>query len=174
MAQHRTRVAGRERAALVGLIAGKARRLDAERSLEELAGLAEAAGAEVVLRMLQEDGGRVLAESDDCPPMEELEKVARKITMTEENAAAAERDLRQYLVLQLLSNHIGEEFPVPIVDDNGDMIGWASFHLTGSVGGSVKEIRGYFVSPVNKKSLKIVQNGIDGCACGDWSVYLTN
>ena len=37
-----------------GLIAGRARRLDAERSLDELAGLAEAAGAEVVLRVLQE------------------------------------------------------------------------------------------------------------------------
>jgi len=44
----------RERAALVGLIAGRARRLDAERSLDELAGLAEAAGAEVVLRVMQE------------------------------------------------------------------------------------------------------------------------
>jgi GTP-binding protein HflX len=44
----------RERAALVGLITGGARRLDAERSLEELAGLADAAGAQVVLRMLQE------------------------------------------------------------------------------------------------------------------------
>jgi GTPase len=43
-----------ERAALVGLIAGRARRLDAERSLEELGGLAQAAGAHVVLRMLQE------------------------------------------------------------------------------------------------------------------------
>jgi GTPase len=43
-----------ERAALVGLIAGRARRLEAERSLDELAGLAEAAGAEVVLRVLQE------------------------------------------------------------------------------------------------------------------------
>ena len=43
-----------ERAALVGLIAGRARRLDAERSLDELAGLAQAAGAEVVLRVLQE------------------------------------------------------------------------------------------------------------------------
>ena len=49
-----SRVAGRERAALVGLIAGRARRLEAERSLDELAGLAEAAGATVVLRMLQE------------------------------------------------------------------------------------------------------------------------
>src|SRR6202521_4298629 len=48
------RVARRERAALVGLIAGRARSLDAERSLDELAGLAEAAGAEVVLRVLQE------------------------------------------------------------------------------------------------------------------------
>ena len=37
-----------------GLIAGRARRLDAERSLDELAGLAEAAGAEVVLRVMQE------------------------------------------------------------------------------------------------------------------------
>jgi GTP-binding protein HflX len=36
------------------LIAGRARRLDAERSLDELAGLAEAAGGEVVLRVLQE------------------------------------------------------------------------------------------------------------------------
>src|SRR5437763_13663277 len=47
-------VARRERAALVGLVAGRARRLEAERSLDELAGLAEAAGAEVVLRVLQE------------------------------------------------------------------------------------------------------------------------
>jgi len=47
-------VARRERAALVGLIAGHARRLEAERSLDELAGLAEAAGADVVLRVMQE------------------------------------------------------------------------------------------------------------------------
>ena len=50
----RGRAPGRERAALVGLIAGRARRLDAERSLDELAGFAEAAGAEVVLRVMQE------------------------------------------------------------------------------------------------------------------------
>jgi len=52
--QRGSRAGGRERAALVGLIAGRARRLDAERSLDELAGLAEAAGAEVVLRVMQE------------------------------------------------------------------------------------------------------------------------
>jgi GTP-binding protein HflX len=43
-----------ERAALVGLVTGSARRIEAEQSLEELAGLAEAAGATVVLRMLQD------------------------------------------------------------------------------------------------------------------------
>src|SRR4029077_8057996 len=61
MAEHRSAggppgrpVTGSERAALVGLITHRARRLEAERSLDELAGLAEAAGAEVVLRVLQE------------------------------------------------------------------------------------------------------------------------
>ena len=49
-----TRVSSRERAALVGLVSGAVRRPAAERSLEELGGLAEAAGAEVVLRVLQE------------------------------------------------------------------------------------------------------------------------
>ncbi len=43
-----------ERVALVGLVTGGARRIDAEHSLEELGGLAEAAGARVVLRVLQE------------------------------------------------------------------------------------------------------------------------
>jgi GTP-binding protein HflX len=51
---HATRVAARERAALVGLVTSTMRRPGAERSLEELGGLAEAAGAEVVLRVLQE------------------------------------------------------------------------------------------------------------------------
>jgi GTP-binding protein HflX len=46
--------AAAERAALVGLVAGHTRRIDAEHSLEELAGLADAAGAQVVLRVLQE------------------------------------------------------------------------------------------------------------------------
>jgi GTPase len=61
MAEHRSAgrpasrsVTGPERAALVGLITHRARRLEAERSLDELAGLAQAAGADVVLRVLQE------------------------------------------------------------------------------------------------------------------------
>ena len=44
----------RERAALVGLFSSASRQFDPEHSLDELAGLAAAAGATVVLRMLQE------------------------------------------------------------------------------------------------------------------------
>jgi GTP-binding protein HflX len=43
-----------ERAALVGLFNASSRQFDPEHSLDELAGLASAAGAEVVLRVLQE------------------------------------------------------------------------------------------------------------------------
>jgi GTP-binding protein HflX len=43
-----------ERAALVGLIGGRVRRDRAERGLDELAGLAAASGAEIVLRLLQD------------------------------------------------------------------------------------------------------------------------
>lgn len=48
------RAGGRERAALAGLIGGRDRRVSAERSLDELGGLAAAAGALVVLTVLQE------------------------------------------------------------------------------------------------------------------------
>jgi GTP-binding protein HflX len=44
----------RERAALVGLALRRSKKADAEHSLEELAGLAAAAGATVVLKMIQE------------------------------------------------------------------------------------------------------------------------
>jgi GTP-binding protein HflX len=52
MARHPT--ATPERAALVGLVTGTVHRAEAERSLDELAGLAAATGALVVLRVMQE------------------------------------------------------------------------------------------------------------------------
>ena len=54
MPDRRSAKASTERAALVGLVTGNTRRIDAEHSLEELAGLADAARAHVVLRVLQE------------------------------------------------------------------------------------------------------------------------
>ena len=52
-ASRSTANATRERAALVGLLTGTSRHYDPEHSLDELAGLAAAAGATVVLRVLQ-------------------------------------------------------------------------------------------------------------------------
>jgi GTP-binding protein HflX len=54
MPDRRSAKVSTERAALVGLVTGNTRRIDAEHSLEELAGLADAAGAHIALRVLQE------------------------------------------------------------------------------------------------------------------------
>ena len=53
---------------------------------------------------------RALRDSPRCPPQADLVEIGRHCTRTEENSAGAERELRQFLVLQLLENHIGEEF----------------------------------------------------------------
>jgi GTPase len=53
-ASRSSRSGSQERAALVGLFSGAARHFDPEHALDELAGLAEAAGAAVVLRVQQE------------------------------------------------------------------------------------------------------------------------
>jgi len=43
-------------------------------------------------------------------PEDELEQIGKAATLREKNAESAERSLRSFLVLQLLENHIGEEF----------------------------------------------------------------
>jgi Flp pilus assembly protein TadG len=74
-----------------------------------------------------------------------------------------------------MAQWIGTEFPVPIVDDSGTMLGWAMFHLTGSVGGSTKQLTGYFVSPINPKSLGYDDSGGDPTVVtGAYSVQLNN
>jgi Flp pilus assembly protein TadG len=69
---------------------------------------------------------------------------------------------------------IGGEFPVPIVDDNGLMVGWAMFHVTGSNGGSTKSISGYFVSPINSNNFLIVDDAPAGGQFGNYTVTLIN
>lgn len=73
-----------------------------------------------------------------------------------------------------LANLVGNDFPVPVVDNNGIMVGFATFHLTGAVGGSTKQIRGYFVSPFKGTDLTIVQGGGAGGDFGSYAVQLTN
>jgi hypothetical protein len=56
-------------------------------------------------------------------------------------------------------DHVGESFPVPIVDDDGDMVGFGYFHLVSVDGSPDKVIRGYFVSPVNATQMVISPTG---------------
>ncbi|OAB62357.1 hypothetical protein AY599_03785 [Leptolyngbya valderiana BDU 20041] len=54
--------------------------------------------------------GRKLSDAESFIPQEELVTIGRHISDTEANAADAERELRSFLVLQLLSNKVGEVF----------------------------------------------------------------
>ena len=54
--------------------------------------------------------------------------------------------------------HVGGIFPVPIVNDDGEMVGFAYFKLISVEGGSNKVIRGYFVSPVRGAELVFNQD----------------
>ena len=58
-----------------------------------------------------------------------------------------------------LNRWIDFTFPVPIVNDAGEMIGWAYFHLTDIQGAPEKVILGYFESPVNASQLVVVNDG---------------
>jgi Flp pilus assembly protein TadG len=69
-----------------------------------------------------------------------------------------------------LEQWIGYVFPVPIVDDEGVMVGFAYFRLTDVQGQSNKVVRGYFVSPVNVAELVVV-NGVNGPTL-DTGVYV--
>ena len=61
----------------------------------------------------------------------------------------------------LEDNAVGGTYPVPIVNDDGDMVGWAYFKLLSVEGASEKVIRGYFVSPVNAIKLVVSPTGGD-------------
>lgn len=74
-----------------------------------------------------------------------------------------------------LAGFVPGNFPVAIVNDTGALQGWAMFHLTGSVGGSTKQIRGWFVSPINPEAMKIVGGATPGTTnFGSYVVQLVN
>jgi Flp pilus assembly protein TadG len=74
-----------------------------------------------------------------------------------------------------LASLVGSAYPVAIVDDDGKMLGWAYFHLTGSVGGMTKQISGWFETEFNEPPLEIVPGGGTGSSSfGAYVVQLTN
>lgn len=73
-----------------------------------------------------------------------------------------------------LAGKVDLVFPVAIVDDEGALQGWASFHLTGSVGGSTKQISGWFDAPMNRQDMFIDQSKPATVGAFDYVVKLTN
>jgi len=73
-----------------------------------------------------------------------------------------------------LSGFVGSDYPVAIVDDDGGLIGWATFHITGSVGGSTKQISGYFDIELNAPPMTIVQGHGNGSTNFPPIVHLTD
>ena len=55
--------------------------------------------------------GNQLRGTPSCPESAELTEIGRNASQREDNAESAERELKNFLVLQLLSNKVGEVFP---------------------------------------------------------------
>ena len=62
--------------------------------------------------------GKQLLETPLCPDHDTLVSIGKKCSQTEENAASAENDLRSFLVMQLLADHVGESFPGMVTNVN--------------------------------------------------------
>jgi hypothetical protein len=71
-----------------------------------------------------------------------------------------------------MAGQVGGAFPVGIVDDLGNMVGWATFHITGAIGGSSKSISGYFSTDYSASAMTIVQGHGTGTPFGSWVVQL--
>lgn len=69
-----------------------------------------------------------------------------------------------------LAGAVGRAYPVGIVNDGGGLIGWAWFHITGSVGGSTKQIGGWFDPRINPAPMRISPTG--GSPGGVFGAYV--
>jgi Tfp pilus assembly protein PilX len=59
------------------------------------------------------------------------------------------------------------DLPVAVVDDAGNFMGWAMFHVTSASAGSDKHVRGYFLSSFTSARLRL-----SSCALNDCPRYL--
>ncbi len=85
------------------------------------------------------------------------------------NHTALYSDVDQYLS--------GSDIPVPIVDNNGNFLGWATFHVVSASGGSSKHVTGYFVSSFVNLQLTVGDCTFDqNCPqyFGSWVLKLIN
>jgi len=57
----------------------------------------------------------------------------------------------------------GLDLPVAVVDSNGNFMGWATFHVNSAVGGSGKNINGYFLSSFESARLTVGDCSANAC-----------
>ena len=62
---------------------------------------------------------------------------------------------------------LNQDFPVAVVDANGNFMGWATFHVVSATGGSSKNITGYFLASYTSSRLTV-----SSCASGACPRYL--
>jgi hypothetical protein len=55
------------------------------------------------------------------------------------------------------------DLPVAVVDDNGNFMGWATFHVTSASSGVDKHIRGYFMSSFTNARLRVSSCAANAC-----------
>ena len=71
-----------------------------------------------------------------------------------------------------LADKVGQPFPVAIVDNAGELVGWAWFHVTGSVGGATKQVSGWFEDQFMEPPFVVGSDHEAGEAFGGRSVDL--
>jgi Flp pilus assembly protein TadG len=57
----------------------------------------------------------------------------------------------------------GKDLPVAVVDNAGNFMGWAMFHVNSAGGGSVKHINGYFLSSFQSPRLAVTDCSVLAC-----------
>jgi Flp pilus assembly protein TadG len=84
------------------------------------------------------------------------------------NHTALFSDVNQYLS--------GQDVPVPVVDDNGNFQGWATFHIVSADGGPSKTLTGYFESNFVNQRLTIGNCSAGSCPrfLGSYVLKLVN
>ncbi|NBC11374.1 MAG: VacB/RNase II family 3'-5' exoribonuclease [Planctomycetes bacterium] len=63
--------------------------------------------------------GREVAQDDRVPDELKLRDIGRHCSTTERNSESAERELRSYLVLELMAEHLGDDFPGTVTGVTG-------------------------------------------------------
>jgi Flp pilus assembly protein TadG len=69
-----------------------------------------------------------------------------------------------------------QDYPVAVVDANGNFMGWATFHVVGATGGSTKTIQGYFLASYTSSRLTVSSCSSGACPryLGSYVLKLTN